>query len=432
MSSSQKKTLDFDIPHAALPIWEDPRRYNTLYGGRGSTKSWTVARILSLNGYLKPRRVLCARETQRSLKESVYQLLLDQMELMGLSDFYHGTKDSIVGLNGTQFLFHGVRTEDVTKIKSLEGVDDCWVEEAHALSAKSWRILVPTIRKEGSRFYITFNPELVDDPTYERFITKPPKDAHTIKMNYTDNPWFSDVLNQEREEDYERDTTPDKHVYKHTWEGLTLPAVEGAIFANEVAKLYEQSRVRPLDYDPMGLVHGIMDLGWGVQTMVLAQRFGNTINIIGYYEWVNKTYDQITAELRSNHPDYRWGKIFMPHDASHRDPKTGSSHYEVMETLGWETDRVDQIGIENYIDKGRRMFGNVYVSESCDRLIHCLRRYKYRIAVSNEDKKTGVEKDDYSHGAEAWCYTAVVADKLVNERATVADPYRNFETIYAA
>ncbi len=424
--SSNPKTLDFDIPEAALPIFEDPRRYNTLYGGRGSTKSWTVARILSLNGYLSPRRILCARETQRSLKESVYQLLLDQIELLGLSQFYKGTKDSIVGLNGTQFLFHGVRTEDVTKIKSLEGVDDCWVEEAHALSAKSWRILVPTIRKEGSRFYITFNPELVDDPTYERFITKPPKDCHTIKMNYLDNPWFSKVLDQERIEDYERDTTPDKHVYKHTWEGMTLPAVEGAIFANEVAKLYEESRVRALDYDPMGKVHGIMDLGWGVMTMILAQRFGNTVNIIGYYEWVNKTYDQISLELRTNHPDYRWGKIFMPHDASHRDPKTGNDHYEVMEALGWETDKVEQIGIENYIEKGRRMFGNVYISDTCDRLIHCLRRFKYRIAQSNEDKKTGVDKDDYSHGAESYCYTAVVADKLVNDDYVPKDPYKGY------
>jgi len=428
MSSS----LEFDIPEKALPIFEDPRRYNILYGGRGSSKSWTIARILSLNGYLKPRRILCAREIQRSLKESVFQLLLDQQEHMGLGQFYKGTKDSIIGLNGTQFLFHGIRTEDVSKIKSLEGVDDCWVEEAHNISSKSWRILVPTIRKELSRFYISFNPELVDDPTYERFITKPPKESHVIKMNYKDNPWFSDTLDQERVEDYERDDTPDKHVYKHTWDGVTLPAVEGAIFANEVAKLFEQHRVRPLDYDPMGLVHGIMDLGWGVMTMVLAQRFGNTVNIIGYHEWVNKTYDQVTAELHSLYPEYRWGSIFMPHDASHRDPKTGHSHFRVMEDLGWQTDEVEQIGIENYIEKGRRMFGNVYISDLCERLIHCLRRFKYKVSAVNEEKKTGVEKDDYSHGSEAFCYTAVVADKLVNQAAVIDDPYKGFESGYAA
>ena len=279
-------------------------------------------------------------------------------------------------------------------------------------------------------FYITFNPELVDDPTYERFITKPPADSHVIKMNYTDNPWFNKVLDQERLEDYERDTTPDKHVYRHTWEGITLPAVEGAIFANEVSKLFEQNRVRPLDYDPMGLVHVIMDLGWGVMTAALVQRFGNTINFIGYHEYVNRTYDQMTTDLHQRYPDYRWGKAFMPHDASHRDPKTGNSHFEVMEALGWETEKIEQIGVENYIEKGRRMFGNVYISNSngCDRLIHCLRRFKYKIAATNEDKKTGVDKDDYAHGAETFCYTAVVADKLVNENVRIEDPYRAFRT----
>jgi len=433
-SLAPKFSVDLDLPEVIGPIWEDPKRYNIMYGGRGSAKSWSTARILAMLGYFTPKRILCAREIQRSLKESVYQLLLDQMELLSLDHFYRATKDSIVGLNGTQFLFHGIRTEDIAKIKSLEGVSDCWVEEAHTVSSKSWRILVPTIRAEDSKVYVTFNPELVDDPTYERFITKPPADSHVIKMNYTDNPWFNKVLDQERLEDLDRDTTHDKHVYKHTWEGVTLPAVEGAIFANEVAKLFEEHRVRPLDPDPMGKVHGIMDLGWGVMTMVLAQRFGNTVNIIGYYEWVNKTYDQITAELHKDHPDFRWGKIFMPHDASHRDPKTGHSHFQVMEALGWTTDKVEQIGIENYIEKGRRMFGNVYISDSngCDRLIHCLRRYKYKIAATNEDKKTGVDKDDYSHAAESFCYTAVVADKLVNDDLRVADPYKALRGGYAA
>ncbi len=436
---NQDPGIDFDIPECAEPIWIDPRRWNIMYGGRGSTKSWTTARILGMNGFLGQRRILCAREIQRTLKESVYQLILDQLDAIdlighpGRKDFYKATKDSIIGLNGTQFMFHGIRTEDIAKIKSLEGVDDCWVEEAHTISAKSWRILVPTIRKDKSRFYVTFNPELVDDPTYERLITNPPKDSHVIKMNWTDNPWWNDILEQERLADYERDDTPDKHVYKHTWEGYTLPAVEGAIFANEVAKLFEENRVRPLDYDPMGLVYGIMDLGWGVQAMTLAQRFGNTINIVGYHEWENKTYAQVTLDLHKEHPDYRWGKIFMPHDASHKDPKTGHSHFRVMEDLGWDTEPVEQIGIENYIEKGRKMFSNVYISDAhgCDRLIHCLRRFKYKVAATNEDKKTGVEKDDYSHGAESYCYTAVVANKMVNESHRIENPYAAFKGVYA-
>lgn len=427
MSSS----LTLDIPEKALPVWENPKRYNVLYGGRGSTKSWTVARILSVKGFIEPRRILCAREIQKTLRDSVYQLLLDQQKALGLEDFYKATKDSIVGRNGTQFMFHGIRTEDITKIKSLEGCTDCWVEEAHVVSAKSWRTLTPTIRREGSVFYVTFNPELDTDESYVRFIESPPKNSNVIRLNYSDNPWFPPVLEDERQEDYERDKTHDKHVYKHVWEGQCLPAVEGAIFAEEVAKLFEGGRVRPLDHDSKGLVHGIMDLGWGVQTMLLAQRFASTVQIIGYYEWRNKTYAQISQDLRANHPNYRWGKIFMPHDASHKDPKTGKSHKDVMEELDWEVQDVPQIGVENYISMGREMFNNVYVSDQCTDLVNCLRRFKYRISTEG-DRRTGVDKDDFSHGGETWCYTAVVADEMTNSTAIVKDPYKGFASGYAA
>jgi phage terminase large subunit len=427
--------LRFEIPEKALPIFEDPKRYNILYGGRGSSKSWTIAEILSVNGYREPRRILCGREIQNSLDESVFQLLLDTQERMGISEFYTPVKGAIVGKNGTQFLFKGLQTMSINKIKSLEGIDDCWLEEAHVLSNKSLRTLVPTIRKKGSRFYVSMNPELDDDPAYERFIAHPSKDAHIIKMDYLDNPWFEDSeLEQERADDYERDKTPDKNMYKHVWLGHTLPAVEGAIFAGEVAEFMEQHRHREVDHDPMGLVHGIMDLGYGVMTMVLAQRFGTTVSVIGYHEWRNSTYAKITKQLEEEHPEYRWGKIFMPHDAAHRDPKTGHSHFRVMNDLGWDTESVPQIGIENYIEKGRKMFGNCYINtgNGGDDLMRCLKRFKYKVSENNPDKRMSPDKDDFSHGAEAYCYTAVVADKLVNETVVINDPYKGFRSGYAA
>lgn len=417
-SAVTRPKLKFQIPEKAAPIFEDPRRYNTLYGGRGSTKSWTIAEILSLNGYREPRRILCGREIQNSLEESVYQLLIDTQERMGLQDFYTPVKGTIQGMNGTQFLFKGLQTMGINKIKSLEGIDDLWLEEAHVLSHKSLRTIIPTIRKKGSRIYVSMNPELDDDPAYERFISKPSKDSHVIKMDYLDNPWFENTeLEQERSDDYDRDITPDKNMYKHIWLGHTLPAVEGAIFAGEVAQFIEQHRNRQIDHDPMGKVHGIMDLGYGVMTMVIAQRFANTVNIIAYHEWRNSTYDKITRQLEEEYPEYRWGKIFMPHDASHKDPKTGHSHFRVMEDLGWTTAPVEQIGIENYIEKGRRMFGQCYINtgNGCDDLMRCLKRFKYKVSDNNPDKRMKPDKDDFSHGAEAYCYTAVVADQLGND-----------------
>lgn len=422
-----------DIPEKAVPIFEDPRRVNTLYGGRGSTKSWTVGRILSLNGYRERRRILCGRETMKSLEDSVYALLLQQQERMGLGSFYREHKGGILGANGTEFLFKGLRNEDITKIKSMEDIDDCWLEEAQVLSNKSIRVLVPTIRKPGSRFYVTMNPELDDDPAFERFILNAnPETSHVIQMNYCDNPWFYETeLEAERRYDYDNDHSPDKHMYKHVWEGATLPAVEGAIFANEVSRFQQEGRLRPLNINPMGRVHGIMDLGWGVMTMCLAQRFGSTVEFVGYREWRNRTYDQVTEELHEDESlkGVRWGKVFMPHDAAHKDPKTGHSHFRVMEDLGWETDEIPQEGVENYIEKGRRMFRTCYINSENggDDLMRCLKRFKYKVSEQSPDKRMSPDKDDFAHGAESFCYTAVVAEELTNDDRIVTNPYKGLE-----
>jgi phage terminase large subunit len=185
------------------------------------------------------------------------------------------------------------------------------------------------------------------------------------------------------------------------------------------------------------MVHGIMDLGYGVMTMVMAQKFASTVQIVGYREWRNRTYDFITNELK--HEDeklkaYRWGSVFMPHDAAHKDPKTGHSHRRVMEDLGWTVEDVPQIGIENYIEKGRRMFGTSYINteNGGKDLMNCLRRFKYNIPANADDKeRRAPKKDDWSHGAEAFCYTAVVADELVNDSRITKDPYRGFAGAYA-
>ena len=164
--------------------------------------------------------------------------------------------------------------------------------------------------------------------------------------------------------------------------------------------------------------------------MVLAQRFGNTVNIIGYHEWRNSTYDKITVQLKEEHSDYRWGSIWMPHDASHRDPKTGHSHKRVMEDLGWSVEDVEQIGIENYIEKGRRMFKQCYISDynGGPQLMKCLKRFAYKVSDANPDKRMMPDKDDWSHGAEAFCYTAVVAEELTNDSNTPVDPYKGLRS----
>src|SRR5262249_44110905 len=150
-----------------------PKRYKVLYGGRYGMKSWGAARALLMLGTQKPLRILCARELQNSIKDSVHKLLSDQIEILGLREFYDIQQTSIKGVNGTEFSFEGIR-HNISKIRSYEGIDICWVEEAVLVSSTSWETLIPTIRKEGSEIWMTFNPELEQDETYKRFVKDPP------------------------------------------------------------------------------------------------------------------------------------------------------------------------------------------------------------------------------------------------------------------
>ena len=184
-----------EFPAKLRCLFDPPfARYRVLYGGRGSGKSWGIARALLIKAAQRPLRVLCAREVQRTIADSVHRLLADQIASLGLQDWYSVTDTEIRGKNGSLFIFAGLRHQDIGKVKSLEGVDICWVEEGQVVSEKSWGVLVPTIRKERSEIWCSFNPELDSDPTYVRFVVKPPHDSVVEKVNWSDNRFFPDVL----------------------------------------------------------------------------------------------------------------------------------------------------------------------------------------------------------------------------------------------
>ena len=190
--------MRIEVPDKLLPFYYKKSRYKIAFGGRGSAKSWTIARLLVLLAASKQIRVLCARETQKSIQESVHKLLKDQIDLLGLNAFFDVQESKILGKNGSDFAFVGIRQQNITNIKSFEAVDICWVEEAQVVTKKSWDMLTPTIRKPGSEIWVTFNPELDTDETYERFVLNPPEESIVIECNYTDNPWFPNELEKER------------------------------------------------------------------------------------------------------------------------------------------------------------------------------------------------------------------------------------------
>jgi phage terminase large subunit len=199
-----------ELPDYAAPLFE-PKRYKVLYGGRGAARSWSVARTLLIKAAESPLRVGCFREFQKSIKDSVHRLLKDQIELLELPG-YDVTDREIRHDNGSLFLFEGLR-HNVTKIKSLEGIDIAWVEEAERVSKSSWDVLIPTIRKAGSEIWINFNPDLADDPTFVRFVVTKRADAWVCKVSSSDNPWFPAELAAERTYLYRVDPDAAAHVW---------------------------------------------------------------------------------------------------------------------------------------------------------------------------------------------------------------------------
>ena len=196
-------------------------RYRIAYGGRGSAKSWQFGRALLALGATRPLRVLCVREVQGSIKESVHTLLRQQIKALELD--YQVLTAEIRHPIGTQFIFKGLRDPDA--LKSAEGVDICWPEEAHSISRESWRRLIPTIRKEGSEIWITFNPDLDTDPTWVDFVLNPRPGSIIAEVGWQDNPWFPEVLRREKDYDYSVD--PD--AAEHVWGGKTRGATPAQI-----------------------------------------------------------------------------------------------------------------------------------------------------------------------------------------------------------
>jgi phage terminase large subunit len=410
--------MAYSLPPKIEPVEKQPARLKVLYGGRGSGKSWGVARLLLDFGQRSKIRVLCAREIQRTISESVHQLLRDQIAEMGLGEFYTVTDTAIRGANGTEFYFAGLRSQDAHKLKSYEGVDICWVEEAQVVSKRSWDILLPTIRKPHSEIWVTFNPELDTDETYVRFVTNKRPDSLVIKMNYADNPWFPAVLEAERK----ALQASDPEAYRNVWEGECRSAVEGAIYAKEVAALYESGRVRPAPYDPLLPVHAVYDLGWNDQMSIILVQRASEVRVIDYIEDSHRTLADYVGQLKGM--GYVWGQDWLPHDGRAKDYKSGKSAEEIMRSLGRDPRIVENLDIESGIKAARMMFPRVYIDPKADRLLHCLKRYRRTVNQSTNEPGPPMH-DEFSHGADAFRYLALAVDQMGNA-PTIANPYAGF------
>ena len=397
-----------ELPKKILPIFQ-PKRFKVLYGGRGSGKSWSVARVLITKAVEKPIRILCARETQKSIQESVHRLLKDQITLMNLDHLFDVQEQKILGKNGSEINFIGIRQQGVANIKSYEGVDICWCEESVNISKRSWDILIPTIRKECSEIWITFNPELESDVTYDRWITNAPDNSWVCQINYNDNPFFPDTLEKERIDWKKRDPGS----YETIWEGKCRPTVEGAIYHTEITQAIEETRIRTVPYDPALKVHTVWDLGWNdAMAIIFCQVAASEIRIIKYIEDSHRTLESYVKEIDAL--DYNYGTDYLPHDASHRDFKHGRSTEEMMRSMGRDVFVLSRGDVEQGIIKARMVFPRTYFDkDEAKDLVHHLKRYKRTMNAAGEPGAP--LHDASSHAADAFRYLSGAVDLMSNE-----------------
>ncbi len=395
-----------ELPAKLEPVFQ-PKRYKVLYGGRGGGKSQGVALALLTLGAQKPLRILCARELQKSIKDSVLKLLADLIKQHNLHSFYEIQTATVKGINGTEFIFEGLR-HNIESIKSKEGIDIVWIEEAQTVSKNSWDILIPTIRKEKSEIWMTFNPNLESDETYQRFVVDPPKDSIVIDINWQDNPWFPQVLELERIELKEKNYDE----YLHVWEGKCKQALEGAVFMHELRVMEQEDKIMNVPYDPNVPVQTYWDLGYSdMNTIWFVQKVGMQYRFIDYYENNLQNIAHYVKVLNSK--PYVYGTDWIPHDGDNKALGSTMTIQEQLRKLGRKPRIVQKVSIPTRIQAGRAIFPMcVFDRQACADGINALRHWSYKV-----DDETG-QFSNYpvhnwaSHAADSFTYFAMSIKQL--------------------
>ena len=373
-------------------------RYRIFYGGRGGAKSWCFARALLAKGTKQPMRILCAREFQTSIKDSVHKLLSDQIYELNMESFYEITQTTIRGINGTEFIFAGIKN-NTNNIKSIEGIDIAWVEEAQSVSANSWNVLIPTIRKQDSEIWVSFNPELPTDDTWKRFVESPPESSVVVKVNWNDNPWFPETLNLERLSLKSRDLS----AYNNVWEGATRNTVDGAIFGKEMEQAELENRITNVPYDPSKPCHAVFDLGWADNTACwIIQYVGFDIRVLRYFEDNQKTIQHYLSLMQTF--GYIYDTIWLPHDGAAKSLGTGKSIEEIVRATGLKVQILDRVPVADSINAARTIFPRCYFDrKNTEEGLNCLRHYRYEVDENGSFSQKPLH-NIHSHGSDAWRY----------------------------
>lgn len=422
-------TRSVQLPTARVfqPLLE-PARYKAAHGGRGSGKSHFFADLL-IEDSLAERglRSVCIREVQKSLKESAKRLLEDKLaeHRLGEADGFKVFREVIETPGDGAVIFQGMQDHTAESIKSLEGFKRAWVEEAQTLSARSLSLLRPTIRAEGSQLWFSWNPRRKTDPVdmMLRGDSKPTGSA-VVQANWSDNPWFPDVLEQERK-DCQRDN-PDQ--YDHIWEGGYASVIDGAYYAKSLSAAREQGRIGNVSADPLMTYRAIFDIGGtgakaDAVAIWIAQFVGREIRVLNYYEAVGQPLATHVNWLREH--GYGGAQIILPHDGTTNDKVFDVSYESALRAAGFDVIVIPNQGkgaAAMRIEAARRLFPSIWFNkDTTTGGLDALGWYHER---KDEARNIGLgpEHDWASHGADAFglmCVAYEAPEQQARERRSM-------------
>ena len=395
--------INLKVANVYKPLWKNAKRRNYIYGGRGSGKSHDVAEYCLFRAYQSKIKVLCTRELQNSIADSVYSLLKNKITDMKLDFFFTVYKDRIVGNNGSEFIFKGIHN-NVSEIKSMENISIAWLEESQSLSRESIDVIVPTIRAPGSILIFTFNPYKDNDPIYVE-MKNATEDDLVIKANYSDNPWFPEELRLEME----RDKKNDYQKYLWVWEGECLGLSDAQIFRG---KYVVENFETPKNAD----FHFGADWGFANDPTTLVRSF-----IVGNDLYIDMCAGKIGCDLEDTPSLFNevHGSSIYPIYADSARPETisfmRSKHYNVIAAEKWNGSVEDGI---QYL----RSFSCIHIHERCKAVAEEFDLYQYKV-----DRQTGevlrVPVDKFNHYIDAIRYSLTVPMRSANN-GKVYDNFR--------
>jgi len=408
-----------EVPRKLKPLLY-AKRYKGAYGGRGGAKSHFFAEQVILKAYASHKRIVCIREVQNSIKDSVKQLLIDKINKLGVMEWFEVLDQEIRGPHGSIIVFKGMQSYNASNIKSLEGYDIAWVEEAQTLSQHSLDLLRPTLRKDGSELWFSWNPRFKTDPVDMFFRKSPPSDAVSVMVNWYDNPWFPEVLQKEMKHDFEVDEDKAEHI----WNGA-YGSSQGAILARYVGRAERDGRINDsVEYDRAGApIEVSADLGFrDTASFWYWQRRLGGFSVLKYEcdtgldasDWIPRIQDSLSKITGGG----KLGKIWLPHDAR---AKTFQSKHTTIEQFAKEfgannvaivpmSKKLDQINAARTI-LPRCEFNRTECETGVDGLLAWEYAYNEETGIFSREPLHNWA----SHPSDAFCYGAQVMQELTPE-----------------